>query len=203
MLQDIVTQQARFSAQSAVRREEVVGVGFLYWMAQAGEILAPWWSKTRDQQLRNKWKESDHFAGAVYTIAAKMAAVPFRVEPRDMSVKSHHKQADYFNALLEEGIEFGQGWEAFWSRCLIDLWTQDNGFFAEVIGAGKKDGPIRGPVLGLAHLDAWRCDRTSNPEYPVIYQDGDGKRYRFHHSRVLFTSQSPSPSAEMNSVGMC
>ena len=39
------------ASQSAVRRDDVVGVGFMYWLAQAGEILPPWWSKARDKQL--------------------------------------------------------------------------------------------------------------------------------------------------------
>lgn len=200
---DFLQSQIDATVQAATRKDELVGVGLLYWMAKSGQIIAPWWSKERDKQLRSVWKDSDAFAGAMWMIATKLTGVPFRVEPRDATVKSHIKQADYYNALLEEGTQFGQGWSELWHRFYMDLWTNDNGAFIEVIGAGDPDGPVEGPVLGLAHLDGWRCTRSSNPVYPVLYQDTDGKRYRFHHTRVMFASQHPSPASEMNGVGLC
>jgi hypothetical protein len=178
-----------------------VGVGLMYWMAQAGQIVAPWWSKTRDQQLRRFWKNSDHLASAFWMIGTKMASVPFQVLPRDNSIKGHVKQADYYNTLLQEEIQFGAGWSEFWTPFYIDLWTMDNGAFAEVMGDGEPDGPIEGPVLGLRHLDSWRCSRTSNPLYPVVYQTTAGAKHKLHHSRVLSVAQQPSPSEEMYGVG--
>jgi len=175
----------------------------MYWMSQAGTMIAPWWSTTRDHQLRNFWKDSDHFAGAMYMISAKLTSVPWRVEPRDMSVRRYIKQADHYNALLSEGIAFGKGWEEFWSRFFEDYWCSDNGAFAEVIGAGNPSGPIKGPVIGVANLDSLRCMRTSNPIYPVIYQDLDGKRYKFYYTRVMYAAQMSSSAAEMNAVGFC
>ena len=47
------------------------------------------------------------------------------------------------------------------------------------------------------------CTRTGDPEFPIIYQDTDGKRYKMHYTRVAFSSQMPSPSATMNGVGFC
>lgn len=201
---DLVKPQVRQTVQSAVRSNEVpTSVGLLFWMAQSGTIIAPWWSTTRDIQLRKFWLDSDHFSGAMYMIAAKLTSVPWRIEPRDMTIKSHQKTAEYYHELLSEGIQFGHGWHDFWTKYFLDLWCQDNGAHAEVIGAGSPTGPIRGPVLGLAHLDASRCTRTSNPIYPLIYEDINGKRYKFHYSRVMMSSQMPSPISEMNSVGLC
>ncbi|HUT42556.1 MAG TPA: hypothetical protein VM011_14590 [Gammaproteobacteria bacterium] len=200
---DAVLEQQKLTVQAATREDYVAGAGLLFWLAQSGQIIPPWWSKERDRQLRNFSKNSDHFSGATWMIATKLAAVPHRVEPRDNSVKAHVRQADYFNMLLAEGIQFGGGWAEFWHLWFADLWTQDNGAFGEVIGEGDPLGPIRGPVVGLAHLDSFRCTRTSNVEFPVVYQDTDGKRYRFHHTRVIFSSQQPSPASEMNSVGLC
>ncbi len=200
---DLLTPQLEHTVQTEKRDDALTSVGLLYWMAQAGTIISPWWSTTRDRQLRAFWKDCNHFAASMYMISSKLTSVPWRVEPRDMGVKAHHVLADYFNALLSEGIQFGAGWSAFWEPFLIDLWTMDNGAHAEIIGAGDPTGPIEGPVVGLAHLDSSRCTRTSNPEYPVLYQDRDGKRYKFHYTRVMSRSQLPSPAAEMNSVGHC
>jgi hypothetical protein len=81
--------------------------------------------------------------------------------------------------------------------------TQDNGAFLEVIGEGRTDGPIIGKPISLANLDAARCSRTGDPIYPVVYQDVDGNRYKYHASRVIYTAQMESPIAEMNKVGFC
>ena len=174
----------------------------LFWLlADTGGIVSPWWSARRDMDLRNFWRKCDHFAGAVYSIAAKLAAVPFRIEPRDPSVKTHWQQAEEYQMALEERTDFGAGWQSFMGKSLQDLWTQDNGMFWEIIGAGDPAGPIKGPAVGVAYLDAARCTRTGNPEYPVTYEDVDGKRYKLHYTRVGFYTQMPSPAAEMNGVG--
>jgi len=71
----------------------------------------------------------------------------------------------------------------------------------EVIGAGKKDGPIRGPALGLAHLDSTRCRRKKDSEYPIAYIDEDGYQYKLHRTRVAYASDMPSSAVEMRGVG--
>jgi hypothetical protein len=162
-----------------------------------------WWSKERDRELDRFWKNNDFTAGAFYTLASKLSSVPFRVEPRDPSIALHRKQAEEYQENLEAGSEFGLGWEQLVVPWLVDLWTQDNGAFLEVIGGGPKDGPIKGLPVGLAHLDSYRCHRTGSMDYPVQYEDYDGKLYKLHRSRVLYRSQLPSARAEMYKVGFC
>lgn len=77
----------------------------------------------------------------------------------------------------------------------------DNGGFFEIIGEGDKTGPIEGPALGVAHLDAQRCQRTGDPEYPVLYLKPSGGRSKFHYTRVAFASDMPSAREEMFGVG--
>jgi|GEM_PF-4280918 len=116
------------------------------------------------------------------------------------------KPRSYYSGGKETKTTYHIGIEetrTFIAAGLVSHNTQDNGAFAEVIGAGKPDGPIRGMAMGLSHLDSWRCQRTSSMKFPVIYQDTDGKRYKMHYTRVIFTSQMPSPAAEMHRVGMC
>jgi len=175
----------------------------LLYMARAGEVISPWWSKSRDYELDRYWKGSDHISGAFYTLASKLSSVPFQVMPRDPAVAGHRKLADEYQENLMVAAEFGQGWEQVVVPFLIDLWSQDNGGFLEIIGGGPKDGELRGLPVGLAHLDSYRCHRTGSVEYPVQYEDTDGKLYKLHRSRVLFRSQMPSPRAEMYRVGFC
>lgn len=206
MPKDAIFRQAEASVQSEVDPRQdadyFVGTGLWFWM-NSGSLISPWWSTTRDQQLRAFAKQSDHFQGALWMIATKLTSVPFRVEPRDPSIKLHHKQADIYQQMLAETVQFGQGWAEVWSRFWYDAWTQDNGGFMEVLGAGRPDKEIRGPAFGLAHLDASRCTRTSNPVYPVVYTDPTAGKFKFHHTRIIFTSQQPSTSAQMNGVGHC
>lgn len=192
---------AEMTVQSRVRGEGETQL--MFFMAQAGGLASPWWSKQRDSELRRTWMECDFFSGAMYSISGKLGAVPFRVEPRDPSIKAHWKQAERYEISLAEGSEFGEGWLTLWNKALNDLWTQDNGMFIEIIGPGSVTGPITGAAVGLAHLDASRCTRTGIAEYPVRYEDIDGKKYRLHHTRVATFSQLTSPVADMNGVGFC
>ena len=200
---DAIRQQTRRTVQSDVRTDRELGMGLLFNLVRAGEIMPPWWSKNRDRQLRNFAIQSDHFQGAEWMIATKLSNVPFKIQPRDRSIKRHQKLADQYQTICENMLQFGQGWSTFWSLFYADLWTTDNGAFAEVIGGGRPGGKLKGPAMGLAHLDSLQCSRTSNPEWPVIYQDFNGKRYKFHHTRIIYTSQYPSARGQMFGVGHC
>jgi len=189
--------------QSRVREEETSGFALILWLAGGNEIIALWWSTHRDDQLRRFWKTVDYLSGAVYTLISRMATVPFNIIPKDMSIQAHQDQAAKFQLLLEDGSEFGDGWPSFFSKWNEDIVSQDNGAFAEIIGEGDTTGPIVGMPLGIAHLDAAKCIRTSSPEFPVVYTDTSGERYRLHHTRVMFASLQPSTMAQMNNVGFC
>lgn len=178
------------------------GLHIVPWMKNAG-IVPPWWSAERDKSLRGFWKQSDHLAGAVYTMTSKMTAVPNKVVARDASIKRHVEEAAVMTDVINGAVEWGAGWVDFYGKAVEDLLTQDNGCFAEIIGKGSATGPIIGRPISLAHLDAGRCTRTGNAEFPVVYTDTDGKRYKLHYTRVMYTSQMTSPMAEMFGVGVC
>jgi hypothetical protein len=173
------------------------------WMAHSGTTIPPWWSPARDTKLRSFWKKSDHLSGAVYAMTSKMTAIPRRVIARDESIKEHVEQAALLTEVIQGSAEFGDGWETFFGSFVEDLLTQDNGAFAEIIGPGDPAGPIIGAPISIAHLDSNRCQRTGDVEYPVIYTDTKGNRYKLHFTRVIFASQMTSPIAEMYGVGFC
>ena len=206
MTLDNTIQQAREqTVQSHVNQpvDETGGFMSLLWMARAGMYISPWWSPARDIELRKFWKQSDHLSGAIYTMLAKMTTIPFKVVARDQANKDHVKQANEITENLTGGAQFGAGWGTFFSQFVEDLLTTDNGGFAEIIGPGRPDGPITGRPTTVAHLDSSRCQRTNNVEYPVIYMDVEGTRYKMHYTRVMYMSQMTSPMAQMNGVGFC
>jgi hypothetical protein len=199
----LIEQSRKRSIQSDQTSPESGGVLTVNWMARAGAYLPSWWSASRDQELRKFWKKGDHLSGAIYAMESKMTAIPRRVVPRDSSIKEHQEQADYMTAVIEQGAQFGDGWEKFFGMFVEDLLTQDNGAFAEIIGDGEKTGHIIGAPISVAHLDSHRCTRTGNIDFPVVYENIDGKKYKLHYSRVMMVSQMSSPIKEMNGVGFC
>jgi hypothetical protein len=185
------------------RTEGGASYGILRWMGMGHDIIPPWWSASRDAELRRFWKSGDHIAGAVYSVATRVTTTPFQILPKDDSVRSHMRQAETMQTLLNQYADYGQGWQVCMDKFVQDVLTQDNGGFLEVIGPGPADGPLMGAAVGIAHLDSGRCTRTSDPEFPIIYQDIDGKRYKLHYTRVIYRSQMPSPQKEMYGVGFC
>lgn len=183
--------------------EDTIGGFGFNWMVKAGELISPWWSPTRDRDLRNFWKKSNHLASALGTFISRISTMRFRVLPVDKAVKLQISMASNFEEVLLNSVEFGAGWDVFIEKCTKDLIAADNGFFGEIIGPGDPTGPILGRAVSLAHLDSSRCQRTSSPEFPVIYRDTDGKRYKLHHTRVMYASQMPSSNADMKGVGFC
>lgn len=184
--------------------QEGGAVDVFAWLSQAGALLPTWWSRARDRSLRQFWKNCDALASAMYAMQTKVSSIAFHIEPRDASVQAHMRQADEYQRNLEDMTDFGRGWIMGIPRALEDLFGQDNGAFFEVIGEGRKDGPVVGPALGIAPLDAAGCVRTNSPEYPVVYYDPQsGGRFKLHYSRVAYASQMPSADVRMNGVGYC
>jgi hypothetical protein len=220
-----VERSRELSLQARAKPDSVAfgGSGLLLYLFQAGELISPWWSSQRDEDLDAFWKSSDHLSGALSMLASKVVTVPVRVLPRDPSVKAHLAQAEEYTIKLVEESEFGESIIQCLSKWLLDFWSCDNGGFFEIIGEGggkykgsakqmtpreRRDrgvvaGPIVGGAEGLAHLDSHRCVRTGDAEYPVVYRDTDGAYFRYHCTRVAFAADLPSPRAEMNGVGFC
>lgn len=64
------------------------------------------------------------------------------------------------------------------------------------------DSPLDLPI-GIAHMDAGRCERTGDPEIPIIYTDIDGVRHTLKWWQVLTLEDMPSGRKDMNGVGYC
>ena len=190
--------------EASVRDEpQVNSLGVLGWLIETGGTIPPWWSIRRDAELRRITLKSDHLMGAVYAMISKIVTIPFEVIPRDKTISRHSAQAEERTHCLLEDSEYLKGWNVLLTKFLLDHYTQDNGGFMQIVGGGAPDGPIIGWPFGLVHMDAARMQRTNSPEYPCIYTDAHGQRYKVHYTRVIEMSSLPSANILMNGVGYC
>lgn len=175
----------------------------MQWLGGIGSTLPPWWSASRDIKLRQFVHASDHVSGVTNSMICKVCSIPFAVIPKDKTIDRHVAQAEERTDNLVNASEFYRGWNVLMAKGLFDYYCTDNGLFLQVLGSGPSDGPIIGWPFGLAHLDSAHCLRTSNPEFPVIYTNTVGKRYKIHYTRVIEMSSMPSSDVAMNGVGFC
>lgn len=180
-----------------------IDLGTLRMLPDKSTQLPPYWSTARDRFLREVATQ-DVIATAVSLFTQKLLNVPFAILPKNGNIQTHVRQA----ASLQEDlfIQSGllAGWEFEIAKFVKDYLTQDNGGFLHLMGAGRKNGPIEGQVAGVFHLDAARCTRTGDPEFPVTYlHPADNKLYKIHFTRVIAMSAQPSPNALHFGVGLC
>ena len=190
--------------------DEGTGSLQLNWILPAGSGEPPYWSKGRDSWLRSYWKSVDALKTAVSTFVAKTMSIPFTIHPMNYGIESHIALANrvQLNLYRNSGtIAQGpmRGLRETLSAFCIDYLTQDNGAFLYIMGDAPMHKPLVGGPLGLLHLDSARCDRTGDPEFPVIYNHADKSnitRHKLHYTRVIDVSHLPNPDEEMNGVGV-
>lgn len=179
------------------------GISILSRLIRAGALAPNWWSKERERYLSNIWKTNNHLSIAVYNAQSKLVGIPFTVRAKNPTIPEHVEEAEELTYLLSAGSDFAKSWNVTYAKFIEDLLTQDSGAYMEIIGDGPLDGPIQGRPLSVRHLDSYRCIRTSDPEYPVLYEHTDGRLYKFHWTRIIYMAQMPSPREEMLGTGFC
>ena len=163
----------------------------------------PW--DDRDEMLGNFWPTEPILAGAVYSMVAKVAALDFKLKGLPKT------RQRYRNILL--AADLGGGWVNFICKIILELLTQDNGAFIELLR--PKGAPARSPVRGIAHVDSQRCERTGVLMEPVHYRPEVGipRRVRGAISRdgmipfkwyeIVTLADLPSPREEHKGRGLC
>lgn len=166
-------------------------------VAQFAEVAdaTPAWGtapSARDAALRAFWPGEPTFASALFDTVAKYASFGWTLVGGPRTVAA---MQDVFHQADE-----GRGWTSFVSKILIDLYTQDNGAFIEVVRTEAAPGA---PVTQLNHLDAGRCVRTGDPEFPVMYYDLKGQGHRLPVFNVIPLSEMPSPDERWRGMQYC
>ncbi len=183
------------------------GLSSLTWwsvQSSADRLLPRWGSQERDFRLRTYWYAAHNtlVQGAISGLIKRIVSTPWEI-------KGGRNLTRRYQEMLQN-VEFGDGWKTFWTRVLTDYYTQDFGAVVEVIGGGAPDKPIRGGVIGLAHLDRQRCVATGNLEYPIVYyndvidaQTGKPTMHQLHYSRVIRFTDMVSPIERAYGNGLC
>jgi len=176
----------------------VFDAGLLFSLGTTVEKIPDWsiYPAARDRLLRYYWKQEPIISGAIYSIAARLKALDYKLIGEDQlheELALMFKQAD-FNGGLRQLIE----------KTVQDIMTQDNGAFWELVGPGNPDAELVGGVVeGINYLDPAQCYRTFDPDYPILYIDPiNGSRHRIHATRVLMFSNMPQPNELARNVGV-
>ncbi len=162
------------------------------------EEIIPWsyYPYLRDMQLRKLAQTEPIMASALYSLTARMGALRY-------VVTGGRNQKKYFQDVFANA-GFGRGWTEEIKKFVYDLLTQDNGGFLELVGAGRPEGALVGPVQAIAHIDSSRCWRTFDPDYPVVYHNPyEATWHKLHRTRVLMASNNPMPDELGRGIGFC
>lgn len=195
---DNLQQVQQYTVQEHEPRESIGGT-YVWVEPLADDLLPAWGTHGRDRVLRRLYR-------GLYAWVAQsaVAALTKRVKQTPSLLDGGRNLKSYYHQLLYQDAEFGAGWGEFVSKLLLDFLTCDYGAYIEVIGAGPADGPLRGRVLGLAHLDSLRCVPTGNLEFPVVYWSRrTGKMHRLHHTRVIRWMDMPDGDQAYFTPGLC
>lgn len=176
----------------------------LFYRQRTPTDVAPYGFFSRDIQLRQLFvlQGNDLIQSAVTTTTQK-------VQSTEWIIEGPKRTANQYTDMLKQS-DLGNGWETFLAKSIQDYQTTDNGMFWELIwsDADRADYINKLPsgkaqLLGLAHMDANRCRRTGDPEFPVLYQSLTGIMHRMHRSRVMFAADMPSPNERLLGRGYC
>lgn len=166
----------------------------LLYMAQIADEFTQWGTmvKQRDKELRMFIPKEFRFNSALGIVQAANSAFSWKITGPE-------KRAAQFQKILQQA-NFGKGWANLMGQVSIDLYTQDQGAFIEIIRAGQRPDS---DVIGLAHLDAGRCFPTGIPEEPVWYQDRLGQYHRLKWFQVIHLLDMPATYEGLPGVGYC
>ena len=164
---------------------------WIFWIGQVADSFIPWGQspKQRDQQLRTFMATEPLFMSALGSVAARNAGFSWKLSGPEESVGAAQDMLVKSN--------FGGGWQQLMVQITLDLCTQDNGAFIELIRARDSE---TAEVVNIAHLDARRCWPTGDPEIPVLYNDRIGAWHALKWYQVVQLLEIPAP-VELANVG--
>lgn len=157
---------------------------------QLPQRLPAFWGWERDAVLRSTILHEGFWGAAIRIASTKAATQGFLVDGDGPQIT-----ARYQKMLLQWG---GNGFTAGQEMGVQDFLSTDNGEFHEIIRATSAAGSR---VLGVVHLDSWRCQRTGDPERPVIFRGLNGTLHELRDYQVLSMADMPSPGSGWYGVG--
>lgn len=204
----------------------------IFRMAAQYDITPSWWTPSRDAFFRGYWYQENFLASAIYAIANRNAAFGWQLTGLDDDVKNAQQLLQFAefgegwqqliiktstDLLTQDNGSFievirparvridGKSLPAvkeYYESDNAEWFAFDGGHRVSAKGYDVYDSPLDLPI-GIAHLDAGQCQRTGDPETPVLYTDRNGKKHALKWWQVLMFNEMPSPIEKMNGVGLC
>lgn len=166
----------------------------LWSVGSSSDEFEPWGSRSRvrDRQLRAFTTSESNFASALGIICSRNAAFSFNLEGPERVVRKYAK--------IFEEAEFGAGWDQMIIKVSIDIYTQDNAGYIQIVRDGEN---FDSEVIGLNHLDSARCYPTGAPETPVIYRNAKGELKLLKWYQVIPLADMPMPVEHLPGLQLC
>lgn len=164
------------------------GAGFLGELVlsfvTAAEEIPAWGTRPafRDKLLREFWPTEPILASALPSMVSKYSSLGWSLDGPPRTVKVIQDQLQY--------VEHGEGMQSLLSKTALDLFSQDNGAFIEIVRTADDQNA---PCVTLNHLDAGRCVRTGRADEPVYYYDWEGRAHKLKYYQVAIMTEMPSP----------
>jgi len=149
----------------------------------------------RDAVLVSTLDLEDMWASAVNKAVTKIAVRGYEVSDSDDSARRTEKGKS-----LIMNFDGPSEYRSGMAKTVQDFLLCDNGWFVEVERENKN--PASRP-RALYHLDSFRCYRTGNLDYPVLYWDWMGKWHKIPAASIIFGSDMPSARSRMFNKGRC
>lgn len=130
----------------------------------------------KDRILFSTTKFEPAWANAVKIASAESG----RRKPQVFS-KFQNRQESAEMIVMSAGL--GVGWDQYINGLRRHFSLTNNGWFVEVIRAGRAPSS---PIVGLIQLHSLRCYRTGNANTPVEYMDADGRIHELQAHQVIF-----------------
>ena len=171
-----------------------ITTSLLWFVANAASEITEWGNnpKLRDKQLRAFYPNESYFLSGLGTVSSRNAAFDWVLEGATVPIR--HIQDVLNNA------SNGRGWHDLIVKTSIDLYTQDNGAFWEIVRAGDRPD---GVVIGLNHLDSQECWHTGDPMKPVVYRDRKGGYHQLPWYSVVELAELPAPIEKLYGIQLC
>ena len=176
------------------------GSVFMFWMPGAvGGLISlppyppPYWTFSRDSVLRSTLQYESMWADAIYIGLTKISALSY-----DVAGDVHARVKRIHELLLQADLY--SGWVQFLQKHLRDFLLTDNGAFIEIVRASSAAGSR---ITGLVPLDSRRCQRTGDPNIPVIYTDRQGRPHEMRDYQIILMADLPESSEPYFGVGFC
>lgn len=150
---------------------------------------------SRDMLLTATLDLEDMWASAVNKAITKIAARGYEVSDQDDSTRKTE-----FGKTLVMHFDGAASYRIGIAKVLHDFLLTDNGYFIEIERSGRAPGSR---IRALWHLDSFRCHRTGNLDYPVLYFDEQGQWHKLAAESVIFGADMPSPRRRLYGRGRC